>query len=232
MTELTKTAPGLTGNQLKLIALITMTIDHVGVYLLPQYTILRLIGRLSLPIYAYLIAEGCRYTRSMGKYLGLMAFLGIGCQIVYLVMMRSLYQCILITFSLSIGLIWTIRIAEKRKAWFFWLLPVAAVGAIWFLTKKLPALLPGFAIDYGFWGVLLPAIIYLGKDRKRAFFMTVLGLVLLSWGKPFQFYCLLSLPFLALYRGKRGAAKLKYLFYIYYPAHLVALYLLKKLLVG
>ena len=93
-------------------------------------------------------------------------------------------------------------------------------------------MLPGFAIDYGFRGVLLPAIIYLGKDRKRAFLMTVLGLVLLSWGKPFQFYCLLSLPILALYNGKRGTAKMKYLFYIYYPAHLVALYLLKKLLVG
>ena len=43
---------GLTGNQLKLIALVTMTIDHVGLLLLPQLVILRIIGRLSMPLYA------------------------------------------------------------------------------------------------------------------------------------------------------------------------------------
>ena len=232
MTVLTKKPAGLTGNMLKLIALITMTVDHVGLYLLPQHIFLRLIGRIALPIYAYLIAEGCRHTRSMGKYLGSMAALGLLCQIVYLVMMRSIYQCILITFSLSIGLIWTVRIAQKSKSPAAWALPLLAVGGVWFITKQLPVLLPGFAVDYGFWGVLLPAIIYLGKDRKQAFIMTVLGLVLLSWGKHSQWYCLLSLPVLALYNGKRGTAKLKYLFYLYYPAHLAALYLLKKLLVG
>ena len=56
--------PGLTGNQLKLIALITMTIDHVGMMLLPQLRILRAIGRIAFPIFAYMIAEGCRYTHS------------------------------------------------------------------------------------------------------------------------------------------------------------------------
>ena len=66
---MTKTAWGLSGNQLKLIALITMTIDHVGAYLLPQFTILRIIGRLSMPIYAFLIAEGCRHTHDRRKYL-------------------------------------------------------------------------------------------------------------------------------------------------------------------
>lgn len=61
---LTKTRFGLSGNQLKLIALATMTLDHVGAYLLPQVLFLRILGRLSLPIYAYMIAEGCRHTRS------------------------------------------------------------------------------------------------------------------------------------------------------------------------
>ena len=60
---------GLTGNQLKLIAVITMTIDHIGLAFFPQQMLFRVIGRLAFPIYAYMIAEGCRYTRSMGKYL-------------------------------------------------------------------------------------------------------------------------------------------------------------------
>ena len=46
----------LTGNQLKILAMLTMTIDHIGVILLPQYRFLRIIGRLSMPIYAYMIA--------------------------------------------------------------------------------------------------------------------------------------------------------------------------------
>ena len=52
----------MTGNQLKIIALIAMTIDHVGLILLPQVELLRIIGRLSFPIFAYMIAEGCFFT--------------------------------------------------------------------------------------------------------------------------------------------------------------------------
>ena len=58
----------LTGNQLKLIAMLTMTIDHIGVILLPQYRFLRIIGRLSMPIYAFMIAEGCHYTHDRKAY--------------------------------------------------------------------------------------------------------------------------------------------------------------------
>ena len=66
----TKKFAGLTGNQLKLLALIAMTCDHVGLQLLPQFIILRIIGRLAAPLFAYMIAEGCRYTHDRGRYLG------------------------------------------------------------------------------------------------------------------------------------------------------------------
>ena len=59
----------LNGNQLKLIALIAMTFDHIGVSLFPHTIWLRVVGRLALPIFAYMIAEGCRYTRSRKRYL-------------------------------------------------------------------------------------------------------------------------------------------------------------------
>lgn len=78
-----KERTGLTGNQLKLIAMAAMTLDHIGVYLLPQALILRIIGRLALPIYAYMIAEGCRYTRSRKQYLLRIAGLAAVCQAVY-----------------------------------------------------------------------------------------------------------------------------------------------------
>ena len=97
--------PGLTGNQLKILAMIAMTCDHVGLQLLPQYPILRLIGRLALPIYGYMVAEGCRQTRDRKNYLLRMAAMALLCQVVYFFAMGSLYQCILVTFSLSICLI-------------------------------------------------------------------------------------------------------------------------------
>lgn len=79
----TKKFAGLTGNQLKLLALIAMTCDHVGLQLLPQFIILRIIGRLAAPLFAYMIAEGCRYTHDRGRYLGRLLGMAALCQIAY-----------------------------------------------------------------------------------------------------------------------------------------------------
>lgn len=224
---------GLTGNQLKLIALITMTVDHVGMLLLPQYPILRHIGRLAYPIYAYMIAEGCRYTKNMSRYLGTMAAMAALCQVVYLVAMASLYQCILVTFSLSIGMILLLRYArQKRSAW-AWLLAAAGLLAVFFVTEILPLLLPGtdYRVDYGFWGVLLPVAVYLGQTRAQKLGLAAVLLAALGWASgPVQWAALLALPLLALYNGQRGKWKMKYAFYLYYPAHLVAIHFLQQLL--
>ena len=107
---------GLTGNQLKILAMIAMTCDHVGVQLFPQLLWLRLIGRLALPVYAYMIAEGCRHTRDRKKYFLRLFGMGVLCQAVYFVAMGSLYMCILITFSLSVILIGLMDAVEKEKS--------------------------------------------------------------------------------------------------------------------
>ena len=59
---------GLSGSTLKLFACVCMLIDHIGHHLLPSYDLLRVIGRIAFPIFAFLIAEGCRYTRSRLRY--------------------------------------------------------------------------------------------------------------------------------------------------------------------
>ena len=56
------------GSTLKLIAALCMLIDHVGHHLLPSVAILRIIGRIAFPIFAFFIAEGCRYTRNKLRY--------------------------------------------------------------------------------------------------------------------------------------------------------------------
>ena len=82
---------GFTNNQLKLIALVSMTVDHVGMVLFPKAMWLRLIGRLAFPIFAYMIAEGCRNTKGMTRYLGTLAASAAVCQLVYFFVMGSLY---------------------------------------------------------------------------------------------------------------------------------------------
>ena len=73
----------LSGNALKIIAAISMVIDHTGVIFFPDVLIFRIIGRLGLPIFAFMIAEGCRYTKNKLKYFLSLLILGTACQLVY-----------------------------------------------------------------------------------------------------------------------------------------------------
>lgn len=225
---------GLTNNQLKIVAMVSMLLDHVGLLFFPGVSIFRILGRIAFPIFAYMIAEGCRYTKNRWKYLGMIAGMGIVFQIVYFVAMQSLYQGILVTFSLAIITIYSIDgILHSKKTWG----RLAAVGALAFVAVfvfVLPQILTGtdFDIDYGVWGILLPVIVYFMPSRPwqiggacallltRAIYYGVFANPLV----PVQWWSLLTIPLLALYNGERGKAKMKYVFYIFYPAHLVILY--------
>lgn len=225
--------PGLTGNQLKLIALITMTIDHVGMMLFPRMRILRVIGRIAFPIYAYMIAEGCRYTHNRRKYLFSMMLLAALCQVVYFFAMGSLNMSVLVTFSLSIGMIY---LAEYAKAGGRFGTPglfLAVCGLFFLVYLTHDVFLPktDFGIEYGLWGVLLPVFPYFGEDRRKKLRYFILGLALLnlSFG-GIQWFSMAAVPLIALYNGTRGKRKMKSLFYIYYPAHLVAIYFLSLIL--
>lgn len=217
----------LTGNQLKLFALFAMTLDHVGKQLLPQYEILQIIGRLALPIFAYMIAEGCRYTKNRRKYLLTLTLVALLCQLVYFLAMGSLYQCILVTFSLSVGMIYTIDYARKKKSFLSYCIAMIVFVAVYFVSIPLPKLLDktDFAIDYGIFGILFSVSVYYAKTKYQKLFMTtisLLALCLTSGG--LQWYSLFAIIPLTLYNGKRGTTKLKHLFYIYYPLHLAGIY--------
>ena len=213
---------GLTGNQLKIIAMVAMTCDHVGMQLFPQFLWLRMIGRLAMPIYAFLIAEGCRHTRDRKKYLLRLLGMGALCQIVYLLAMGSLYQCILITFSLSVIYICLYDTVERGPSFGNRLCLGLYTGLVFFLCTVLPDLLPhtDFEIDYGLPGVLLPMLVYGAGTRGL-----LLGVVLvaLKYG-GIQWLGLLAVPLLLTYNGQRGKANIGKFFYWYYPIHLVVIY--------
>ena len=220
---------GLTGNALKIMAMVFMTVDHVGMMIFPNVLLLRIIGRLAFPIFAYMIAEGCTYTKNRKKYLLTVLLFAVVCQIVYLVAMQSLYMCIFVTFSLSIVLIYTLDNAIKKKTVLAWILCAIAFAAVYFVADVVPLKfnVGDFRIDGDFAGILVPVLIYLGRNKWQKLILVAAALLLLSATHGWiQWYCLLALPLLFLYNGKRGTGKMKYLFYFYYPIHLVAIYFL------
>ena len=216
---------GLTGNHLKLIAMLTMTIDHIGVILLPQYRFLRIIGRLSMPIYAFMIAEGCHYTHDRRAYFLRLAGLAVVCQVVYGFVGRSLYQCILVTFSLSVALICAV---ENARTPLSVLASLALFAGIYFVCERLSLYVPGFHVDYSFWGVMLPVIVYFGGRDMVSFALGTLLLCLSLGG--LQWWAMLTVPLIALYNGQRGKHKLGWVFYLYYPLHLVVIYAISYIL--
>ena len=148
--------------------------------------------------------------------------MGALCQTVYFMAMGSLYQCILITFSLSVILICLLDAVEKEKNARNWGKLFGGTMLVFFLCTVLPDLLPhtDYEVDYGLAGVLLPLLIYGAGTRGL-----LLGLFLLAmqYGGV-QWLAFLSVPLLLGYNGERGKARIGRLFYWYYPLHLVVIY--------
>lgn len=237
---------GLSGNALKIIAALSMLIDHVGFILLPEVRTLRVVGRLAFPIYAFMISEGCEHTKSKLRYFISIFALGMLCQAAYYVYDGGMDMGILITFSISVLLIYALQAAKeilldssRTRA-----LQIASGCAFVLLVADVYALNKYIDVDYGFWGCVVPLFASLfrqtglkaspfeGLDTiKVHVLMLGVGLTLLSYDLGgLQWYSLCAVPLLLFYSGKRGKRKMKSFFYIFYPAHLAALELVAMVL--
>ena len=222
-----------TGNQLKIIAAIAMTIDHIGRYLFPKLTILQIIGRLAYPIFAYMIAEGFEHTQNRKKYLLRMVVMAVFLQLIYGMVIKSMYQCIFVTFSLSIALCMAAdKVTKCNNPLNFTLFALSVVG-VWFVTNTLPGILnkTDFWIDYGFFGVMLPVMVFMAKTKpdKLITFVVMLCLLWADCGY-IQGYALAAVPLIALYNGERGKRGMKNFFYIFYPIHMAIIYLIQLII--
>jgi hypothetical protein len=181
-----------------------------------------------------MIAEGCFYTKNKVRYFLTVFLLGAGCQAVYIIWEKSLYMNILLTFSLSIILIFSLENYKKTKEKRIRILMLFTVSTVLLIAVMLPVILidQGFIIDYGIFGVLLPVAIFYAPDKLRKLIYTagILILLTLDLGGGIQWFSLLAIPLLALYNQKRGKYNIKPLFYIFYPAHLVVIYLISIIL--
>ncbi len=225
----------LNANVLKIIALVSMVIDHVGVMLFPGELWLRCLGRISLPIFAYMIAEGCRHTRDMKKYFLRIFVLGVLCQAVYFVVYETLYLSTLISFSLAVGAIFLLEnvknARDKKQLLLYGALCLLLLLLMLFLLYP-PHFMERFelCLDYGIYPFLIPVVLYFIPKKEWRILAMIPLLYLLSLDFDWeQLLAFCALPILLLYNGKRGKVNLKYLFYIAYPLHLVLIFVIYML---
>ncbi len=237
-------------NQLKIIACVSMLIDHIGFVLFPDITALRLVGRIAMPIFAFFIGEGCLYTKNRRKYFLRVFVLGLLCQAVYVA--ESLitksgnwaYFNILLTFSLSIVLCSAFVYLkntlenggrnEKIKGVILFSATLAAVVSVHIFCKNSWAVTgTKFEFDYGIYGICLPLFAAVSKNKKTKLLCFGLALTVCSFtlyeSIYFRLCALIPVFLLAFYNGKSGKANLKYFFYAFYPAHLAIIYLIDLL---
>lgn len=213
----------LNRNILKIIAVVTMLIDHIGAILFPNILVLKIIGRLSFPIFAFFIAEGYYYTKSKKKYLALLIIFAIITEPIYCYAFNVFRLNILFTFIFSIILIYLIENINKDKLLY-------TFYTILFFIFLLMLFLLG-VIEYGIVGVILPLIFYFFKDSNLKYFIAILSLCFLTmFSINYQIFSLLSILILYFYNGNKGKYNLKYIFYIFYPAHILLLYIIKLLI--
>ena len=225
---------GLNANHIKLIAIIAMTVDHLTWTLAPGFDTrawviaLHVIGRITAPIMWFFVAEGYHYTKNLKKYALRLLILALVSHFAYCFCFGiqflpfskgEFFNQTGVVWSLLGGLVLcAVSDSEKIKTW----LKFVIIAAVCLLT---------FPSDWSC--VAAVSIMYIshyrGNFKKQMLFMMIwtFTYALIYFIFIDKIYALvqlctcLSIPFLRLYNGERGKWRgMKWLYYIYYPAHL------------
>ena len=226
----------LTNFDLKLIALIMMTIDHFAVLFHPfGYPFLRSMGRLSFPIFAFLLVEGYIHTKNFKKYISRIFLLALISEIIddYVFSKQIInFSINNIFFTLGFGLIVlylidkSTLIIEKyvKEKIDFYIIKYLVISLIVLTFSFFSFILN---ISYDIYGILLISLLYIFKDKKLILYLSII-LITILYPYPLQIFSLFAFLLIYFYNGKLGR-KSKYFFYLYYPSHLIVLYLLSLL---
>ena len=138
--------------QLKWIAIITMVIDHVGAVLFPQYRLLRCIGRLSFPIFCFLLTEGFFHTKNVERYMVRLGLFAIISEIPYDLAFRKNFldferQNVFFTLFIGLALMYAMQ-----KSCETWIKVIEVLLAMWIANA--------LHTDYNLKGILLISIFY------------------------------------------------------------------------
>lgn len=223
----------LSGSGLKIIAMVTMFIDHLAIVLSKcglagaGYYAMRGVGRLSFPIYCFVLVQGFVNTRSVPKYIGRIAALALLSEIPYNMtvfgtFLNPAYNNILFTFTLALAMLWALSKFEHMgvKGYFFSVSLIAVTALAAYVLR----------LDYSWRCILLVAALYLtryGYDVIKYALGTVILWIntsIIGLAAPLSF-----VP-IHLYNGEKGKVP-KYLFYAFFPAHLLVLGLIRMYII-
>ena len=237
----------MSGSTIKIIAIASMLLDHIGAFLVYPYYMdggtlgnadlyeiylcMRIVGRIACPLFMFCIIEGVENTKNPMKYFGLMALFAIISEMPFDLAVSGKIMAagdsnIFFTLLAGVGVLLCLRavfLGDDRINLYV-ICPVTVFAIIFCHVAK---------ADYG--GIGICAITLGGmcsmmnsqklQLQKNFIVIAAITLLLLFIG-GIERYEILCVPIALLYNGKRGL-KLKYFFYIFYPAHLLLLYIMR-----
>ncbi len=239
---------GLSGSTLKMIAIVTMFIDHVGAAVVGRmmmygglasvngdstatmqwlmqngnlytiYMVMRFIGRVAFPIFCFLMIQGFEHTHDRRKYAFRLGLFAIISEVPFDLAFNSeilefSYQNVFFTLFIGLLTMWVCDTVDKKQEWnrvLRVLLMIVITAAGMGIAKLLKT-------DYDATGVFCIMVLFF--TRKNKIQQIVAGCVSFFW----ELTAPLAFIPIGFYNGKRGW-KMKYFFYIFYPAHLLLLY--------
>lgn len=220
-------------NLLKLVAIVSMFIDHASKILQIDSMILAILGRIAFPLFAYCIVVGCIHTRNFNKYIIRLFIFGVISQPLFHLAFQPTWErfwqeifALNIFFTLIAGALAVRALMDFKKLWWLLIIPVAMEILI--------------GLDYGFYGIVMMMLFYLFRNNNLmslifvSVWMIQYGLfgdfiVLGPINLDRQFFAILALPLIYIHTNFNPKIN-KYFFYYFYPGHLILLYLLKNLI--
>lgn len=232
---------------LKIIACVTMLLDHIGAVLVPEiyslyptemlfglYRVLRAVGRIAFPIYCFLLAEGAFHTRSRRKY-GLRLLAGlilseVPFDLLFYGEITFAHQSVMVTLLLGILYAVTMNYLPGQGYRILLLAPFAMLAEL-------------LNSDYGGWGVAVIGLFVITRESGNKCWIQALGLAIIGWmiggmtvavgsvAVPIQVCSVAAMVPIALYDGSKRTDNVwvRRGFYLFYPVHLAILYLLVRL---
>ena len=226
--------------QIKLIAVLTMLIDHIGVVFHSpdnDLMLLRYVGRISFPLFVFLIVEGCVHSRDIKRYLGRLITFAFVSQIPFAMLLEvPLLARLNVFFTLSAGVffVYLYKLALKSDE----LIPLVFFMGL-FLFGFILADQHHF--DYGGLGVLFILVGYIARtvpSRNKRLWVSLAFLAMISVfympipasNLPAFVWASVSVVPILFYTGLRGYNKRwsNWLFYGFYPLHLLVLAILRS----
>ena len=222
-------------NVLKIIALISMLVDHIGEYLLDNNIVFRIIGRIAFFIFAFFIAEGMKYTKNRRRYFLMIFVFAIISQIPFYLLKKRFVLNVLFVFLVSMILILIIEKLLDKDA-------MQNVKKIILYLFLLTLIFTGYfvldwcaLIDYSVFGALAVVCFYFFKSPTKFILAVVLNVLVtlksviilgFSLQSVFQIFAIIGIVLLLFYNNNKGKFNLKYLFYLFYPIHLMIIWLI------